>query len=472
MPTRPVPFSATPQPIAASAHVLGDERLFNLSSGALERRYRLVDNSQGSYLDFFEQAAGHFGLRPPSSRVPFSAPPACPALKPLLTRAVSPEILYGYGDPCVAKAADPETGRDAWWLLATSNDAPDAFPILRSDDLVQWRLHGFVFPEGRTPEWTLTGEGQADFWAPELHRVGEEYWVCFTARQSDRELAIGLARSASPGGPFVPDPQPLLAGGVIDPHILVASDGRRLLFWKEDTNGVWPRLLAGLLADDPDLIDILFLDEADRRTAALSAALWPWGQALEPMEQFCLLQPLIEAVTEDYATFTGRLAGAALSSHGRAVALGPAIAALKTRVFAQRLSADGLSLEGGRTLIVENDQTWEAHLIEGVWVSEHAGRFYLFYSGNDFSTRHYGIGAAVASDPLGPYVKTEPLLRSSAEWVGPGHPSVAPGPDGEPWLFLHAFPPDQLGYKAFRALLAAKLAFGPEGPSLVDTGEF
>jgi hypothetical protein len=106
-----------------------------------------------------------------------------------------------------------------------------------------------------------------------------------------------------------------------------------------------------------------------------------------------------------------------------------------------------------------------------VWVSEHAGRFYLFYSGNDFSTRHYGIGAAVASDPLGPYVKTEPLLRSSADWVGPGHPSVAPGPDGEPWLFLHAFPPGQLGYKAFRALLAAKLAFGPEGPSLIDGGE-
>ena len=459
---------ARPPPLLAIAHAQGAERLFELSRGSQARSYRLVDNSQRSYLDFFDRAAHDFGLRPPSGREPFEAPPASPALKPLLVRPVSPDILYGYGDPCVTRAVDPTTGRPAWWLLATSNDAPDAFPILRSDDLKDWRLDGFVFPRGRAPGWALTGEGEADFWAPELHRVGAEYWVCFTARQRDRELAIGLARSAAPNGPFVADPEPLLSGGVIDPHILIASDGRRLLFWKEDTNGVWPQRLTGLLAQDPALIETLFPAEPDRRTAQLAAALWPWGQGLEPMEQFFLLQPLIEAVTQDYAAFTGRLTGAALSIHERAIALGPVIAALKTRVFAQGLSADGRRLEGQRTLIVENDQTWEAHLIEGVWVYEHAGRFYLFYSGNDFSTRHYGIGAAVAADPLGPYVKIEPLLRSSAQWVGPGHPSVAPGPDGAPSLFLHAFPPGQLGYKAFRALLAAKLAFGPDGPSLVE----
>jgi arabinan endo-1,5-alpha-L-arabinosidase len=468
MSSRPARQNPVSVPLLAVARTNGAERLFELSRGSQARSYRLADNSQDSYLDFFDRAARDFGLRPPSGREPFAPPPASGALTPLLTRPISPDILYGYGDPCVTRAIDPETGRAAWWLVATSNDAPDAFPILRSDDLKQWRADGFVFPRGQTPAWALTGLGQADFWAPELHRVGAEYWVCFTARRRDRELAIGLARAAAPRGPFVADPEPLLGGGVIDPHILVTADGRRLLFWKEDTNGVWPRLLAGFLAQDPPLVEILFPAEPDRRTAALAAALWPWAAGLEPMEQFCLLQPLIEAVTEDYAAFTGRLAGAALSTPERAVALGPAIAALKTRVFAQSLSADGRRLEGQRNLIVENDQTWEAHLIEGVWVHEHAGRFYLFYSGNDFSTRHYGVGAAVATDPLGPYVKTPPLLRSSAEWVGPGHPSVAPGPDGEPWLFLHAFPPGQLGYKAFRALLMAKLAFGPDGPSVVD----
>ena len=84
----------------------------------------------------------------------------------------------------------------------------------------------------------------------------------------------------------------------------------------------------------------------------------------------------------------------------------------------------------------------------------------MFYSGNDFSTPRYGVGVAVSERPLGPYRKTdEPLLRSTADWSGPGHPSVADGPDGEPWLFLHAFFPGRSGYKEFRALLAAPIAF-------------
>jgi hypothetical protein len=143
------------------------------------------------------------------------------------------------------------------------------------------------------------------------------------------------------------------------------------------------------------------------------------------------------------------------------------VAAMRTPVWAQRLSADGLRLEGERTLVLENDQEWEAHLIEGVWVTRYEGKHFLFYAGNDFSTARYGIGVAVADAPLGPYRKaTEPLLRSTAEWWGPGHPSVAPGPDGEPWLFLHAFRPGRTGYNEFRALLAAPLAFDGERVSV------
>src|SRR6185312_2152678 len=160
-----------------------------VSAGPEARRYRLPDHDQQSYLDFLAKAARDFGLRAPHNRTVPDERPAETALKPLLTYPVSPKILYGYGDPCVIRTDDPATGRPAWWLTVTSNDAPDAFPILRSDDLHDWRLEGFVFPRGQAPPWALTGEGRADFWAPELHRVGRDYWVCFTARQSDRELA-------------------------------------------------------------------------------------------------------------------------------------------------------------------------------------------------------------------------------------------------------------------------------------------
>jgi hypothetical protein len=118
-------------------------------------------------------------------------------------------------------------------------------------------------------------------------------------------------------------------------------------------------------------------------------------------------------------------------------------------------------------VVLENDQVWEAHLIEGIWVTEQDGKFFMFYSGNDFSTPEYGTGAAIADSPLGPYRKMkQPLLRSTKEWLGPGHPSVARGPDGEPWLFLHAFYPGEAGYKKFRALLAVPLALSPEGVTL------
>ena len=107
-----------------------------------------------------------------------------------------------------------------------------------------------------------------------------------------------------------------------------------------------------------------------------------------------------------------------------------------------------------------NDLDWEGHLIEGPFVTRQDVRYWLFYAGNDFSTPSYGIGVAVADHPLGPYVKQdEPMLKSTREWTAPGHASVAPGLDGSPQLFFHAFHPGTGGYNAFRALLTVGLDF-------------
>ncbi|MFD1611958.1 glycoside hydrolase family 43 protein [Sphingomonas tabacisoli] len=424
-------------------------------SGALEIRvadqrvsnaYRLDDRQHAAWLDLFRAIASDFGTRLPRNRERFDAPPADARIQPLLTYNIHPRIRDGYGDPAVLRTGE------AWHLVATSNDAPDAFPILRSPDLKKWNLTGFVFPRGEAPSWMITAENLADYWAPELHKVGRGYLLCFTARNSDRELCIGLARADHPEGPFVADPEPLLTGGVIDPHLFVREDGSALLFWKEDSNAVWPRRLAVLLLEEPELIEHLFDNETDRRTAALCAGLWRWARTATPMEQFFSLQPLIEAVVALYVEVSARL-----DSHPEV------IAAMRTPVFAQALSPDGRTLVGERTTVLVNDLAWEGHLIEGNYVTRQNGRYYLFYSGNDFSTPDYGIGVAIADDPLGPYVKMpEPLLHSSRDWWGPGHPSVAPGPDGVPRLFFHAFPAGTGGYKAFRALLSARLAFHPE----------
>ena len=133
---------------------------------------------------------------------------------------------------------------------------------------------------------------------------------------------------------------------------------------------------------------------------------------------------------------------------------------MTTPVRAQRLADDGKSLLGEPALVLTNDRDWEGHLIEGPFVTRQEGRYWLFYAGNDFASPAYGIGVAVADHPLGPYVKQlEPLLKSTREWVAPGHASVAPGLDGEPQLFFHAFHPGTGGYNAFRALLTVRLHF-------------
>lgn len=429
--------------------------------------YVVPTATQQDFTAFFGQLAEDFGTRMPHAYTRAKERPSAPfPWRPLLTENVHDQILVGYGDPAVLKTDD------GWWLIATSNDAPDAFPILHSSDLHQWEPKGFIFPAGHEPSWTATGPNTADFWAPEMARVGDEYWTVFTARQRTNALAIGLARAPSPLGPWIDNgeplikgkpinttglgfdaSQPLMSGGVIDSHLFLDPAGERYLFWKDDTNSIWPRPLAMLLRQHPELIGELFSAEADRRSAAFAAAIVDWANVQRPMTRFFVMQPLIEAALDNWNQVRRVLADFGLSAT-------TILEAMTTPVRAQRISADGRSLLGEDTIVLKNDQDWEGHLIEGPFVTNQEGRYWLFYAGNDFSTPSYGIGVAVADHPLGPYTKQqEPLLRSTREWVAPGHASVAPGVDGQPQLFFHAFHPGTGGYNAFRALLTAGLKF-------------
>ncbi len=436
------------------------------------RTYRLGNGDHSTFIDFFTALAGDFGTRQPHvNEGPQASEGPVPDWRPLIVDNLSPRTLAGYGDPAVLKTDD------GYFLVATSNDAPDAFPILRSEDLKTWVHEGFVFPEDSAPEWTAHGKKVGDFWAPEMAKVDDEYWLVYTARQRSNALAIGLAKAPSPLGPWRdlgrpllsghainttdlpehPD-QPVLSGGVIDSHIFIDSDGTRYLFWKRDTNGVWPRPLAGLIRRNPELIDRLFADDVDRRTAAFAAAIQPWANTRRPMERFFLMQPLIEAVLDNWHGVKSVLLEIAEAA--------PILDAMSTPIHAQPLSEAGELIESD-VIVLTNDLDWEGHLIEGPWVTRQKGRYWLFYAGNDFGTPAYGIGVAVADHPLGPYVKqSEPLLKSTRSWWAPGHASVAPGLDGEPQLFFHAFFPGTGGYNAFRALLTTRLHFTESEVSL------
>ena len=424
------------------------------------REYGVPDRDHNSFTDLFQKLARDFGTRLPRNRRPPGEPASRASYRPLLTENLDPRILYGYGDPAVLRLG----GEDAcYYLLVTSNDAPDSFPIIRSRDLTAWELVGFVFPEGYKPDWAADGRYVSDYWAPEMHLIGDEFRVYFVARRKGTlELSIGVAKSASPTGPFTAAAEPLLTGNAIDPHVFVEDAGGTVLYWKEDNNDIWPGRLTKLLHGHPHLIAELFRDSEDQITASFIQTLWPWLQGLLPIERFFVQQALIEAVISKFSAFRDRLGEllgredqARVHEDARAV-----LQAMRTPVNAQRLAADGLSLVGERVKVIENDQAWEAHLIEGVWLTECRGKYYLFYAGNDFSTTEYGIGVATADSPLGPYRKMAgPLLKSTKEWSGPGHPSIAADLNGAPLIFFHAFFPSRTGYKEFRALLAARIEF-------------
>jgi len=446
------------------------------SAGA-PRTYRVPTGTQQDFSAFYRDLAGDYGTRVPHIYADaVEHPPASIRWRPLLTENVHPKILVGYGDPAVLKTGDD------YWLVATSNDAPDAFPILHSRDLDRWEPQGFVFHEGDEPAWAAKGRNVADFWAPEMARVGEEFWLAFTARQESNALAIGIARSRNQLGPWIDNGAPLItgrplnttglgldpgkpqmSGGVIDSHIFVdPASGDPYLFWKDDTNSIWPRPLAGLLHQHPDLIPLLFEGEDDRRTAAFAAAIVGWANLQRPMVRFFAMQPLIEAVLANWSRVR-----AGLVECGYAPAI---LEAMSTPIHAQRLAPDGRSLVGEDRIVLANDLDWEGHLIEGPFVTCQEGRYWMFYAGNDFSTPAYGIGVAVADHPMGPFVKQgAPVLQSTREWTAPGHASVAPGLDGRPQLFFHAFHPGTGGYNAFRALLTVGLRFSRDR---VEVAEF
>jgi len=423
------------------------------SDGSGVRTYRVDGPEPEAFQAFYDALHADFGTRRPHHTDPIGDYPE-PPWRPLITGNLHPRILSGYGDPAVLRDAD------GWWLVATSNDAPDAFPILHSLDLQDWQPRGFVFEEGSTPGWTAAGFKVGDFWAPEIARVGEEYWLSYTARAADRTLSIGLARAAHPAGPWIDNGEPLLTGTVIDSHVHVDAEGTPWLLWKKDSNSHWPRPLAGLLREHPRLIPELFDAEGDRRTAAFCAAVQPFANTRRPMERFFLMQPLIRAALANW-----RKVRDVLAQSGVAEAI---LEDMATPIYAQQLSTDGRTLLRERHLLLANDLDWEGHLIEGPYLTRQDGRYYLFYAGNDFTSPSYGIGYAVADKISGPWRKaTEPLLKSHPRWSAPGHASVSVGTNGEPRLFFHAYHPGTGGYNVFRALMTVGLAFSGDEVTLV-----
>ncbi len=56
---------------------------------------------------------------------------------------------------------------------------------------------------------------------------------------------------------------------------------------------------------------------------------------------------------------------------------------------------------GGEQILIQDDQHWEGKIVEAPFMWKHAGRYYLFYSGNGYTSPEYAVGYAVADHITG-----------------------------------------------------------------------
>ncbi|MET0289325.1 MAG: glycoside hydrolase family 43 protein [Pseudoxanthomonas sp.] len=274
--------------------------------------------------------------------------------------------------------------------FSTNRRGPDGQPMhipsSSSRDAVQWTAPVDAMPQ--VPAWAR--QARPDLWAPEALQVGERYVLFFSARHATNmrpdglTLCLGAAVATQPGGPYIPQPEPLTCGGA---HGVIDVSPFR----------------------DRDAIGI---------------------------ERLWLL----------YKT-DGNCCGT------------------PTTFVVQRLSADGLALVGPPQVIegAVNDADWEGHVVEAPQMVEHAGKWYLFYAGNDYGSGAYATGYARCAGPRGPCRDAEenPILRSRGgdpPLVGPGHQSVFEHA-GRSWIAYHGWRPATATSPRYRAMYVQHLAW-------------
>jgi Glycosyl hydrolases family 43 len=132
-----------------------------------------------------------------------------------------------------------------------------------------------------------------------------------------------------------------------------------------------------------------------------------------------------------------------------------------TTIWSQQLDANGTGFAANTTptQLLVSDQSWEAGVVEAPDLVTSGGRYYLFFSGNNWNSANYGIGVAICSGPLGPCSEpqSQPILASTSNIQGPGGEDVFVDASGSFWIAFHAYTGGAVGYPNSRDLYLRKL---------------
>ena len=315
--------------------------------------------------------------RPTIAPQPQPRPAAQPAVDsgPLFSNPVH----GAFADPMVL---DPGNAHGDYYGYATGT----LFPMARSSDLVHWTPAGTAMTA--RPSW-VPQEGQYNPWAPSVIESGQAcpgasqppcfvmFFVGLNEDVNPDANCIGVATSISPGGPYA-DRGPLESeSGTPD------ASGRPLGCGDD----------AGYSNIDP----APFVDQDGDAYLYLSTG--HKCPSPSPPNDVCPWDRTISVLP---------------------------------------LAGDLLEATGPRQQLFASGAAWEANVVEGPWTRRRGDSYELFYSGGVF-TQSYGMGAATAAAPTGPFAKSalNPLMYDTADVKGPGGGSLVTGPGGGEWVAYH-----------------------------------
>ena len=106
------------------------------------------------------------------------------------------------------------------------------YHVFSSDNLIDWTDHGVVLSQYNV-SWV--DSTKFSMWAPDCYERGGKYYFYFPSiadtNTGVKGMAVGVATSDKPYGPFKPEPMPIKGISGIDPCVFVDDDGQAYIYW-------------------------------------------------------------------------------------------------------------------------------------------------------------------------------------------------------------------------------------------------
>ena len=316
------------------------------------------------------------------------------------------------GDGRVESCADPTVIYAAdgfWYAYCTTDPLNDEdknaagdfhfhlIPMLRSADLTQWTYVGDVF--ATRPPWVKSDAG---LWAPDIHFFNGQYYLYFTASDTNAGgSAIGVATAPTPTGPWTdsgapvvePHEAPCCPGSrrwVFDPDV-VESGGQRYIFYGSYFGGISARRLTpdGLHSDPASQTQITIANRYEGAHLVWHGSYW----YLFVSATNCCNGPLT-----GYSVFAGRSPNL----------LGPYVDRSGASLLEGRV--------GGSVVLSMNGNRWvgPGHIAT---LTDFAGQDWMLYHAVDQNDPYFAHAVGFTK---------RPLLMDPLDWVD-GWPTVRGG---------------------------------------------